>query len=84
MRSSTSAGAGLPVALAVAVALVDPALAALAMGGAGGQAGHLQRHEAFGSEVDHLTQQVGVERLLEQPAHGHRVVGHRGASSVPG
>jgi len=75
------AGSALPVALAVAIALVEPALAALAMGGAG-QAAHLQRHQPLGGKADHLAQRVGVGRLLEQPAQGHHVVGHRGGLQV--
>ena len=53
------AGPGLPVAVAVAVALHQAVGAALAMGGAGHLA-HLQLHQALRGEADHLAQERGV------------------------
>jgi hypothetical protein len=49
------ARAGLPVALAVALALVDPAIATLAMASAG-QATYLQLHQPLRGEADHLAE----------------------------
>ena len=70
------AGARLPDPVAIAVALVDPLGAALAMGGAG-QPLDLQLHQALGGEADHLAQQIGVGALLQQRAKVHHLVGHR-------
>jgi hypothetical protein len=72
-----SAGSGLPVALAVAVALVHPLGAAFAMGGAA-QAIALQLHQALGGEADHLAEEGGVRALLQELPKGNPVVGHRG------
>ena len=47
------AGAGVPVAVTVSVALVLPLRRPLA-GGGGAQALGLQRHQSFGGEADHL------------------------------
>ena len=77
------AGARLPAALAVAVAMGDPLRRTLAMGGAG-QPFHLQLHQTLGREADHLAQQIGVGALLQRPAQGHHVIGHRGSSSGSG
>ncbi len=74
---------GLPIALAVAIALHQPIGAELAMGGAGDRA-HLQLHQPLGRETDHLAQEGSVRRLLQQPAKGHRLVGHRGRLKVWG
>ena len=59
------AGTGLPVAIAVAVAVVDALRAALAMGGAG-QALDLQFHQPLRGKADHLAQQIGIRALLQQ------------------
>ena len=61
------AGAGLPGALPVAVALRQTLGALLAIGGSG-QAGDLHLHQALGRKADHLPQQVGVGGLLYEPA----------------
>jgi hypothetical protein len=73
-----SAGAGLPGALPIAVALRQTLWALLAIGGAG-QAADLQLHQALGREADHRAQQVRVGALLQQPAQVHHLVGHRGS-----
>jgi hypothetical protein len=58
------AGPGMPVAVAIAVALVDPAFAALAVPGAA-EGIALQRHQALGGKADHLPQEAGVGALLQ-------------------
>jgi site-specific DNA recombinase len=68
---------GLPVALAVAVALHQPLGAALAMRAAG-QLTHLQLHQPLGGEADHLAQEGGVRALLQELPKGNPVIGHRG------
>ena len=74
-------GPGLPVAVAIAVALIDPALAALAVTGAAQGLG-LQLHQPLGGKADHLAQQCRVGTLLQQLAKGDLVVGHRGGPRV--
>src|ERR1700722_1481933 len=68
-------GAGLPIALTVAVAMCET------VGGTGtvrstGEALDLQFHQALGAEADHLAQEVGVGGLLQQATEVHGVVGH--------
>src|SRR5712692_4241048 len=75
------AGAGLPVSLAVAVALVAPIGAALTGPGAA-QALGLQRHQALGRKADHLAQECYIRALLQQRAKGDLVFGHRGDPRV--
>ena len=70
------AGARLPVAVAIAVALDQPLRALLAEAGAG-QAAHLQLHQPLGGKADHLAQQIGVGGLLHEAAQVHHLVGHR-------
>ena len=70
------AGAGLPVPIAIAVALRQPLGALLAIGGAG-QLADLQLHQPLGGKADHLAQQVGVRGLLDQATQAHHLVGHR-------
>jgi len=70
------AGPGLPVAVAIAVALRQPLRRLLAIAGAG-QAADLQLHQPLGGEADHLAQQIGVGGLLHERAQVHHVVGHR-------
>jgi hypothetical protein len=70
-------GPGLPIAIAVAVAMDQSFRRALAMPGPG-QTLYLQLHQAPGGKADHLAQQRGVRALLQKPAEGHPVVGHRG------
>ena len=53
------AGPGLPVAVAVAVALGQPLGARLAVRRPG-QAVHLQLHQPLGGKADHLAQKIGV------------------------
>src|SRR4030088_2513801 len=57
--------AGLPVAVAVAVALVAPLRAALAMPGAA-QSFALQLHQALGGKADHLAQEGRIGALLQK------------------
>lgn len=71
------AGPGLPVAIAVAVALDQPLGRALTVPRPG-QALHLQLHQPFSSKANHLAQQVGIRALLQKPTKGHPVIGHRG------
>ena len=69
------AGARLPVALAIAVALGDPIGAALAVPGAG-QPFDFQLHQPLRGKADHLAQQVGVGALLHKRAKGDHLIGH--------
>jgi hypothetical protein len=71
-------GPGLPVPVAVAIALDQP-LGALLTVSRAGQAAHLQLHQPLGGKANHLAQQIGVGTLLHQPTQGHDLVGHRGA-----
>jgi hypothetical protein len=69
-------GAGLPVPLAVAVAMGE------AIGGAStarrtGEALDLQFHQALSGEANHLAQEVSVGGLLQQITEVHGLVGHR-------
>ena len=69
------AGTGLPVAVAVTVAVGE------AVGGAGsvrgtGEALDLQLHQALSAEADHLAQEVAVGGLLQQATEVHGVFGH--------
>ena len=59
------AGAGLPVPIAIAIALRQPLGALLAIGRTG-QLADLQLHQALGGKADHLAQHVGVRGLLDQ------------------
>ena len=70
------AGAGLPVALPVAVALGQPLRVLLAIGRPG-QAADLHLHQPLGGKADHLPQQIGVGGLLYERAQVHDLVGHR-------
>jgi len=58
-----------PVAVAITIALVDPLSAALAKGSAAQPLG-FQRHQAFGSEADHVAQHAGIGGLLQQRLKG--------------
>jgi hypothetical protein len=71
----------MPVAVAIAVALIDPTVIALAVPGAA-EGIALQRHQAFGSKADHLAQEARVRALLQKLAKGDLVVGHRGGPRV--
>src|SRR5215212_9882635 len=75
------AGACLPGALPIAVALRQTLWALLAIGGSG-QTGDLQLHQALGRKADHLPQQVGVGGLLYERAQAHDLVGHRQSSGA--
>ncbi len=70
------AGPGLPVPIAVAVALRQPLGALLAIGRTG-ELADLQLHQPLGGKADHLAQQVGVRSLLDQRPQAHHLVGHR-------
>ena len=61
------AGAGLPVPLAVAVALNQALEVLLAIGGSG-QPLDLQLHQPLGGKADHLAQQISVRGLLHEGA----------------
>lgn len=73
------AGAGLPVTVAIAVALGEPPGVLLAEGRAG-QNADFQLHQPLGGEADHLAQNVGVGGLLHERAKVHHLVGHRSSS----
>src|SRR5205823_6952795 len=73
--------AGLPVAVAVAVALIAPFRAALAVPGAA-QSFALQLHQALGSKADHLAQECRIGALLQKRSKGDLVVGHRGDPQI--
>jgi hypothetical protein len=70
------AGAGLPVAIAITVALGNAGRALLAVGRTG-QSLHLDLHQALGGKADHLAQQIGVRGLLHKRAQVHHLRGHR-------
>ncbi|MHC2440321.1 hypothetical protein ACVMB0_007696 [Bradyrhizobium sp. USDA 4451] len=70
------AGAGLPNAIAVAVALRQPLGILLAVGGPG-LAFHFQLHQALGSKADHLAQQIRIRGLLHGRPQVQHLVGHR-------
>ena len=78
LRNAQLDGSGprLPDTVAIAVALDKPVWRALAMRGSC-EAGHLHLHQPFGGEADHLPQNIGIRRLLNQRAQAHHVVGHR-------
>ena len=68
-------GAGLPVTFAVAVAMGQAIGRTSTVWGAG-EALDIELHQALGGEADHLAQEVGVCRLLQQATEVHGVVGH--------
>ena len=70
-------GPGLPVPLPIAVPLVHPLGAALAMAGAAGPIG-IQLHQPMGGKADHLAQKRRVRALLQKLPKGNPLVGHRG------
>jgi hypothetical protein len=74
-------GPRLPDPVAVAVALRQPIRALLAPRRSG-LAADVELHEPLGSEAEHLTHQIGVGRLLQQPLKGHHLVGHRFGAPV--
>ncbi len=69
---------GVPVALAVAVALRQPFGGLLAIARPG-QRTNLQRHQTLRRKTDHLPQHVGVRGLLKQGIQAHHRFGHRGS-----
>jgi hypothetical protein len=69
------AGPGLPIPLAIAVALGQALGALLAIAGPG-QATHLQLHQALGRKADHLAQEIGIGALLQESPQVHHLVGH--------
>src|SRR3979490_2765770 len=73
--------ASLPIAVAVAVALVAPLRTALAVPGAA-QGFALQLHQALRGKADHLAQECRVGTLLQKRTKGDLVVGHRGDPRV--
>ena len=70
------AGAGLPAAVAVAVAMHPPVRAPLAKRGAS-QPLDLQLHQAMGGKANHLAQEIGVRAVLKLRPQAHHGVGHR-------
>jgi hypothetical protein len=70
------AGARLPVAVAIAVALGQALGRPFAMGRARA-ALDVQLHQALGGETDHLAQIIGVGGLFQKRLQGHSVIGHR-------
>jgi hypothetical protein len=74
------AGAGVPLARAVAVAVVDAFVADLAVFGVAEGVG-LRGHERVGERLDHRAQQIGTRRgevVLGEGVQGHTVTcGHR-------
>src|SRR5262249_30109174 len=71
-----SAGARLPAAVTVPVALGETLGALLAVGRPG-QALDFELHQPLGRKADHLTQKIGIRRLLHERAQVHHLVGHR-------
>jgi hypothetical protein len=76
MRSSTVPGAGLPIAVAVAIAVVDPLSAVRAMSRAG-EALDLQLHRTLCRKFHHLAQQIGIGALPQQGVKAHHLIGYR-------
>ena len=72
------AGAGLPVAIAIAVALDEPVGGFLAVRGAR-QAANLHLHQPPGGIGDHVAQNIRIRGLLDQRAQVHHGIGHRGS-----
>src|SRR5213079_626392 len=72
---------GLPVPLAVAIALVAPPRTAFAVPGAA-QRFTLQLHHALGGKADHLAQECGIGALLQKRTKGDLLIGHRGDPRV--
>jgi hypothetical protein len=70
------AGPGLPVAVAVAVALHQAVGVLLAVRRAC-QRADLDLHQPLGREGDHLPQQVGIRRLFHERTQVHHLIGHR-------
>ena len=75
------AGARLPGAITVAVAMVGALSAALVAAGIA-QAVGFQLHQPVGGKPDHLVQQIGVGGLLKQRLQLHPLVGHCGRAPV--
>jgi hypothetical protein len=69
--------AGLPVSVAIAVALGQPAGAAFAAGGTGHTA-DFQFHQPLGGKADHLAQHARSRAFRQQIAQGSLLVGHPG------
>src|SRR5207248_8370977 len=74
-------GTGLPVTVAVAIALVAPLRTAFAVPGAA-QRFTLQLHHALGGKANHLAQECGIGALLQKRTKGDLLVGHRGDPRV--
>ena len=72
------AGAGLPVAIAIAVALDKPIGGLFAVTGAR-QAAYLHLHQPPGGKRDHLAQNIRIRGLLDKCAQVHHGIGHRGS-----
>ena len=70
------AGAGLPVAVAIAVALVEP-IGLRSPCAAPVSALDLQLHQPLRGKADHLAQKIGVGALLHKRPKVHHLVGHR-------
>jgi hypothetical protein len=70
--------AGLPVAVAIAVALDKPIGGLLAVARTR-QAADLHLHQPPGGKRDHLAQNIRVRGLLDQRAQVHHRIGHRGS-----
>jgi len=71
------AGARLPTALTIAVALGET-LRALLPVGRPGQALDFELHQPLSRKADHLAQKIGIRCLLHERAQVHHLVGHRG------
>jgi hypothetical protein len=71
-------GPGLPIALAVPVALNQAVRRLLAITRAG-QATDLHLHQPLGGKRDHVAQNIRVRGLLDQRAQVHHGIGHRGS-----
>src|SRR5271169_225040 len=73
--------AGVPVAVAVTVALVAPVRCSFPDSGAT-ERFRLQGHQPLSGEADHVAQEAGVRTLLQKLAKGDLVIGHRGSPWV--
>lgn len=71
-----SPGTGLPVPVAIPVAL-RPACGVLLAVGRARHGADLQCHQPFGGKPDHLAQKVRIRGLLDKVAKAHHVSGHR-------
>lgn len=74
-------GTGLPVAIAIAFALVTSLRRAFTRSRTA-QLLSLQRHQPLGRKANHLAQECRIRALLQKRVKGDLVIGHRGGLQV--